>query len=456
MKYDLLNQKMTELMDDIFQSIKESVAIESVRSEPLENAPYGIGPKKALDHMLLLGEKLGFKTKNVDNHAGWVEYGEGEEMVGILGHVDVVPLGEGWDYDPLGCEIHNGKMYGRGVMDDKGPTVAALYALKAIRDLHLPIDRRIRVIFGADEENGSSCMKHYVESGEELPTLGFTPDSAFPVIYFEKTQRFWELSGDVSIPSDIKVLSIEGGTAPNIVTQQCTMIIDGSISFKPTEHICITTKNGRTILTSTGTSAHGSTPECGVNAAIQLFQALRDQHIVLGGDLQTYIDFILDKIGTETNGNKLTIRYFDEETGETSVCLGRILYTSNHFSFTLDTRFPECADIEHVETAIPKLAAEVGLNAKITLTGKKVYVPKESELVQKLMNVYRIESGRNEEPLTMGGGTYAKSFDNMVSFGPFFLDEPDVIHQPNEHGNIDNMIKSYQIIAAAMLDLAQK
>ena len=146
MKYENINQKMLEMKDEIFASIKESVAIESVKGEPKENAPYGEGPKAALDHALALGEKLGFKTGNLDNRIGWIEYGEGEEIAAVLGHLDVVPLGEGWDYDPLGCEIHDGKMYGRGVLDDKGPTIGAIYGLKAIRDLGLPIDRRIRVM----------------------------------------------------------------------------------------------------------------------------------------------------------------------------------------------------------------------------------------------------------------------------------------------------------------------
>lgn len=183
MGYEKLNEKMMELKDEIFASIKESVAIESVKGAPEEDAPYGRGPKEALDHALALGEKLGFKTGNLDNKVGWIEYGEGEEMAAVLGHLDVVPLGEGWKYPPLACEIHDGQMYGRGVLDDKGPVIGAIYALKAIRDLGLPIDRRIRVIFGTDEENGSSCVKHYNEAGGEQPAIGFTPDGQFPVIF---------------------------------------------------------------------------------------------------------------------------------------------------------------------------------------------------------------------------------------------------------------------------------
>lgn len=455
MKYEKLNQKINELKDEIFDSIKESVAIESVRGEATENAPYGEGPKAALEHMLALGEKLGFKTKNVDNRVGWVEYGEGEEMVAVLGHVDVVPLGEGWDYDPLGCEIHDGKMYGRGVMDDKGPVVGAIYALKAIRDLGLPIDRRIRVIFGADEENGSSCVKHYIAVGEEKPTIGFTPDGEYSVCFFEKAQLFWGVSKKVENPS-VNVISLEGGSAPNIVTPQCTLTVEGDFNFQASEHISVTKEDGKTIIISKGKGAHGSTPECGRNAAIQLFQALKEQGCDLGGELQTMINFIMDKINTETDGKSLGVYNTDEETGTSTINLGRVEYDAEHVFFTLDTRFPNHSDVEKVEETIAEAAAAYGLDAKVTQRGKMLYVPKDSELVVKLMSVYKEQTGRNDEPFAMGGGTYAKAFDNMVAFGPLFPGEEDVIHQPNEYGDIENMMKGFQVNAAAMYELAQR
>lgn len=447
---------MLELKDEIFEALKESVAIESVRTEPVGDAPYGEKVQEALEHMLSIGEKLGFKTKNVGNRAGWIEYGEGDEMVGVLGHVDIVPLGDGWDYDPLGCEIHDGKMYGRGVMDDKGPTIAAIYALKAIRDLGLPIDRRIRVIFGADEENGGSCIAHYIESGEEKPTIGFTPDGEYPVIFCEKAQRFWEITKNVTVPSSVEVLSIEGGSVPNVVTPQCKMVVKGDFDFQPSEHITVTKEDGNTVITSIGKGAHGSLPHTGKNAAIQLFLALKEQNIDLGGDLQKMIDFIMEKIGTETGGESLGIFRDDEETGKTTVCLGRIAYSPEKLLFTLDTRFPKRTDLDHVEAAITEAASAYGMNAEVTLRGKMVYVPKDSELVQKLMGVYKEQTGRDDEPIAIGGGTYAKAFDNMVAFGPTLPYEEEVIHQPNEYGIIDSMLLGYQITAAAMYELAQK
>lgn len=447
---------MLELKEDIFQSIRESVAIESLKGEPEENAPYGRGPKEALDHMLALGEKLGFKTGNVDNRVGWIEYGEGEEMVGVLGHVDIVPLGDGWDYDPLGCEVHDGKMYGRGVMDDKGPTIGAVYAMKAIRDLGLPIDRRIRVMFGTDEENGSSCVKHYIEVGGEKPTIGFTPDAEYPVIFCEKGQTFWGMKKKVEQPSSVKVLSIKGGTATNVVTPRCTMEVEGDLALSESKGITVTKENGKTIVVSEGKGAHGSTPHAGVNAAIQLFAALKDGGIDLGGDLQTAINFIMDKINTETDGTTLGINWTDEETGSTTVNLGLVDFTEENLSFTLDIRYSVAADRETLIDRVKKAAEAYGLTASIDQEGKLLYVPKESELVQKLMSVYKEETGRTEEPIAIGGGTYAKAFENMVAFGPIFPGDEEVIHQPNEYAEVDKLMKSFQIVAAAMYELAQK
>ena len=133
-----------------------------------------------------LGKTLGFRTANVDNKAGYIEMGEGDEMIAVLGHLDVVPVGDDWTYPPFGAEIHDGILYGRGVADDKGPTIGAIYAMKAIRDLGLPTDRRIRVIFGTNEERGCDCIKHYVEAGEEHPVLGIIPGRGVSAHLFEK------------------------------------------------------------------------------------------------------------------------------------------------------------------------------------------------------------------------------------------------------------------------------
>lgn len=445
---------MLDMKDEIFASIKESIAIESVKGEPEADAPYGRGPKEALDHALALGEKLGFRTGNLDNKVGWIEYGEGEEMAAVLGHLDVVPIGEGWNYPPLACEVHDGVMYGRGILDDKGPVIGAIYALKAIRDLGLPIDRRLRVIFGTDEENGSSCVQHYIEAGGEKPTIGFTPDAEYPVIFCEKGQSFWEVTKKIENPSKVKILSIDGGTAKNVVTPKCTLVAEGEIDVKEAEGITVTKADGKTVVVAEGKGAHGSTPHLGINAAKKLFEAVKDSGI--DGDVGQMMAFILEKIGAETNGKSLGICYSDEETGETTVNLGVVKVTEEEIFFTLDIRYPKSGNREELIANVKKHAEEYGLNANVEAEGKLLYVPKDSELVQKLTGVYRAQTGADDEPIAIGGGTYAKAFDNMVAFGPIFPGDPDVIHQPNECADVDKLMKSFQIVAAAMYEIAQK
>lgn len=445
---------MLDMKDEIFASIKESIAIESVKGEPEADAPYGRGPKEALDHALALGEKLGFRTGNLDNKVGWIEYGEGEEMAAVLGHLDVVPIGEGWNYPPLACEVHDGVMYGRGILDDKGPVIGAIYALKAIRDLGLPIDRRLRVIFGTDEENGSSCVQHYIEAGGEKPTIGFTPDAEYPVIFCEKGQSFWEVTKKIENPSKVKILSIDGGTAKNVVTPKCTLVAEGEIDVKEAEGITVTKADGKTVVVAEGKGAHGSTPHLGINAAKKLFEAVKDSGI--DGDVGQMMAFILEKIGAETNGKSLGICYNDEETGETTVNLGVVKVTEEEIFFTLDIRYPKSGNREELIANVKKHAEEYGLNANVEAEGKLLYVPKDSELVQKLTGVYRAQTGADDEPIAIGGGTYAKAFDNMVAFGPIFPGDPDVIHQPNECADVDKLMKSFQIVAAAMYEIAQK
>lgn len=454
MSYEKLNAKILEMQDEIIAAIQQNIRIDSIKSTPEEGAPYGRGAREALDDAIALGERLGLRTGNVGNRVGWVEIGEGEEMVGVLGHLDVVPLGEGWIYPAFGGEIHDGKLYGRGVLDDKGPTIGAICALKAIKDLGLSLDRRIRVMFGTDEENGSSCVKYYIENGEELPAIGFTPDAEYPMIFFEKGTSSFTLGKKNVEAGEIKVVSFTGGVAANVVTPKCTLVAEGDLKVTEGEGITVTREGGRTIVEAIGNGAHGSTPHLGINAAEKLLEAVKDNHF--GGDFQNFVNFIREELNGETNGAHMGICYQDEETGETTVNLGVLNYDGNEMSLTLDIRYPKNAPAEDVNAKVAEAAARQGLDVLHQSSVPFLYVPQDSELVQKLMKVYQEETGRDEKPLAIGGGTYAKAFKNMVAFGPMFLGDPDCIHQPNECADIDKLMLSIQITAAAMYELAQK
>lgn len=454
MKYEALNQKILEMQDEIISAVQEIVQIDSVKSAAEPNAPYGRGAKAALRYALALGERLGFKVKNCGDRVGYIEYGEGDETVGVLGHLDVVPVGEGWQYPPFGAEIHDGRLYGRGVLDDKGPVIGAIFALKAIRDLELPLDRRIRVLFGTDEECGSTCVRHYIDSGEEMPTVGFTPDAEYPLIFCEKGTTNVRLGGKVRDKGNIRVLRLTGGVASNVVTPKCTLTAEGHLKVTEAEGITVTEANGKTTVEALGVGAHGSTPHLGVNAAVKLFKAVQNNDF--GGDFARMMQFVLDMLDGETNGEKLSVRYFDEETGETTVNLGVLDYDGESMEFTLDIRYPKNADPENVKAQISEKAEKYGLGVLSLKQTPILYIPKDSELIQKLLCVYKEQTGEIAEPLAIGGGTYAKAFPNMVAFGPMFPGDPEVIHQPNEYAEIDKLMQSFQICAAAMYELAKK
>ena len=454
MSYETLNAKVLELKDDMIASIQQNMRIESVRGESAPGAPYGEGPKAALDDVLALGEKLGFRTGQADNRVGWIEYGEGEEMVGILGHVDVVPAGDGWTHPAFGAEIHDGVLWGRGCLDEKGPVIMAVYALKAIRDLNLPIDRRIRVLFGSDEECGSSCVKYYVENGYEMPTIGFTPDAQFPAIFCEKGTSNFLAGTKIYNKGEIDVEYFGGGVAANVVPPVCKLIVNGPLKVTPEEGITVTEENGKTIVEATGFSAHGSTPELGVNAVVKLLNAVKENDF--GGDFQQLVNFILEEIGNETNGKSLDILYQDEETGETTVNLGVVKYDGEEMSFTLDIRYPKNGDAEVIDDKVINRINSYNFDVLKKTNNKLLYVPKDSELVSKLVKVYEAQTGDKREPIAIGGGTYAKEFPNMVAFGPVFPGEPDVIHQPNERVAVEQLIRAAQVTAAAMYELAKK
>lgn len=449
-----ISNLLKERQEEIIKGIQENVRIDSVRGEAKENAPFGEGPKKALEHALMLGETMGLRTKNVDNYAGWVEIGEGEEMIAVLGHLDVVPAGEGWDYPEFGAVIDNGKMYGRGVLDDKGPTIGAMYALKAIKDSGVKLDRRIRVIFGTDEECGCGCIRHYISAGEETPVMGFTPDADYPLIFCEKGITNMLVGKKNPIQGEKKILKWEGGIAANVVTPKCTLQVVGGLDAAQLEEIEIKTEDGITTLFAEGKSAHGSTPELGENAAIKLLNGVKE--IPFGGDFQNMMNFLLEEIGTETNGDKLGIRFYDEETGETTLNVGVVKYSEEEMSATLDIRYPKNGDAKIVVKNVTKALARHGLEVLESESENVLYVPKDSELVQKLMKVYKDNTGRDDQPMAIGGGTYAKMFPNMVAFGPTFPGQEDNIHQPNECVSIENLMMSIQLTAEAMVALATK
>ena len=324
MNFDELIQKEEEAL---LRDLRELVRIPSVSVPGTGRAPYGAECRRALDWFLSRASEMGFQTRDVDGHCGWCEYGEGEEMVAVLCHLDVVPAGDGWHYPPYDCTWAGGRIYGRGVIDDKGPAAAALYALKAVRDSGAPLHRRVRLLVGCNEEKGSSCIRHYVEAGGEIPVMGFTPDGMYPIINGEKGIAVVDFRRALA-PSPRSIRCISGGTAHNVVPDRaraelnwpeeersaaCALTLDGVRVTETAEGLLVEAE---------GQSAHGSTPEKGVNAIGRLLLALKE--LGLDGDSGQAAAFLADVLGEETRGEGLGIAMSDQISGALTVNLGII------------------------------------------------------------------------------------------------------------------------------------
>ncbi len=456
----MLDKKILSMKDEIINSVQECIRIKSVEEPAKDNMPFGEGVNKALEYCLDLSASMGFITANVDNMIGYAEYGTGEEMIAVLGHLDVVPEGDGWTYPPYAAEIHDGKIYGRGTTDDKGPTIGALYALKAIKDLGIPMKRRVRIFFGLNEETGSKCVKHYVDKGEEIPVCGFTPDAEYPIINGEKGIVTCKYKRKLEQQEGNKIIALKGGIAANVVPDYAEAIIEkGSDDVdkiseisKQYDKISIKDEGNNFIICSYGVSAHGSTPEKGKNAISQLLLFL--ENLNLNKDAEEFIRFMNENFGMDVNGVKLGIYMEDDISGKFILNLGTINLDNDEISIEINMRYPVKKTYEDF-IDIFKEKLHQGCFEEIYLRHKKsLYVSPDTEFIKKLQKVYEEKVGDEAELISIGGGTYAKAMDNIVAFGPIFKGEPMVEHKPDEYIGIDSLIKNVQIMAAAIKELA--
>lgn len=457
--YTPLNERVLAMQEDLLACLQENLRIPSVEDTPAEGAPYGIACKESLNHVLKVADELGFRTENVDGHMGWCEYGDGEEMIAVLGHLDVVPAGDGWSFDPWGGEIKDGRIFGRGTMDDKGPSIAALYALAALRDSGLPLKRRVRILFGCNEETGARDVKYYLAHGGEIPVMGFTPDAEYPVINGEKGiinvtyARSYQQSGE------LKLVSIDGGTAPNVTPAAASAVLacSANMAEKLTglvfPKVTITACEGGVRVDAEGVSAHGSTPQQGENAIGRLVMAL--DAMPFTGDVKDWIHFLSTKLGMETNGKSAGIYLHDEVSGELTLNWGTLRADEGQLSMIINYRYPVTKDYSSCAPALDALFTSAGFVKEKELHKPKLYVPADSDLVKILLKVYKDHTGIDGKPICIGGGTYAKALPNILAFGPIFPGDEVREHKPDEFIEIPKLMKNAQIIASAMYEMAK-
>jgi succinyl-diaminopimelate desuccinylase len=465
-----LDERIEGYKEDIIKSTQEIVGFKSLKAEPEEGMPFGKALNDTLLYFLGLAENMGFKTKNVDGYAGHVEYGEGDEIIAVLVHLDVVPEGDGWTYPPYSGHIADNRIYGRGTIDDKGPAISALYALKAIKDSGVKLSKRIRIIAGLDEESGWACMEHYFKH-EEKPIAGFSPDADFPIINSEKGILIFSMEKDFAPGGGdgVTVESIKGGRRPNMVPDYCEAVLKSgdakaleaaaqrltAYAAQNGYNMKAETGAGRVVIKSYGVSAHGSTPEKGQNAIAQVLGFLNS--ISLSGEgVREYIRDLAQKIGTETDGKSLGLDLEDEVSGKLVFNLGQIELDQNHGKVVINIRYPIKYKGEYVLSKLREALEGTGITIPDDVYDQPpLYVPEDNFLIQKLKKVYEEVTGEKAELISIGGGTYARAIDNAVAFGPLLPGRPELAHERDEYIDIDDLITITKIYARAMYSLAE-
>jgi succinyl-diaminopimelate desuccinylase len=465
-------KEVEQRQEALIEDAKKLLQIKSVLDEEhaAEDAPLGEGVKEALDFMLQLGEKDGFIPKNVGNFAGHLEFGQGEEILGILCHVDVVPEGDGWSSAPYGAEIREGKIFARGAIDDKGPTMAAYYAMKIVKELGLPLNKRVRMIIGTDEESDWRCVDHYFEH-EEMPAMGFAPDADFPIIYAEKGIADFDLvqSGEGSDNGgEIKatVLSFESGRRYNMVPDFAKAALE--VSNEPTEIVQMYAdflkmnelpgkyyiENGVLILELEGISAHGMEPKNGKNAGLFMSKFLSE--LKIDTKASHYFQFATTYFYDESRGKKLGIAYSDDITGDLTINVGKLSYTQdNGGRLGLNVRYPVTNNMDNTKGSLERVLNEEQFVIENFSDSKPHHVAEDDFLIQTLKNVYEEQTGEKAELLSIGGGTYARSLKSGVAFGPLFPGREDIAHQKDEYMYIEDMLRATAIYAQAIYELAK-
>lgn len=447
--------------DEMIADLRELLQIPSLEADALPNAPFGEENRKALDLMLSKSEKAGMKTQDVEGYCGWAEYGAGKGMVMSLGHLDVVPVGPGWEHEPFGAEVEGEWIYARGAIDNKGPTVAAFNAARALQAVWPDMPARLRMVYGCNEESGFKCIERYVDT-EEIPTYGVAPDAGWPLIHGEK--GIADLVIDAPFPQeDVRLLEITGGQRPNIVIDECRA--RAWFSEAAHEHakplikkmwdrnLTVEWKGEELHIHATGKAAHGSYPYGGDSAAIRVLRFLAEIAPLTVQSAYAEL-FDLCHIG----GNGLGIAGADEPSGPLTCNLGIVETVGNAARMTFNIRYPVTWTGDELRAKAEKHLAKCKSDFRISdfTDSPPLYFPLDHPLVNTILEVCQLENVEKKEPGVMGGGTYARAIPNTVAIGTGWPGDGPA-HETDERVSINHVIrmsKIYAHIFARLLTLA--
>ena len=442
---------------ELVGAIARLVNVKSVKGDPEPGKPFGPGPAAALDEALALCRELGFSTSDYDHYVGLADLNDKETRLHILGHLDVVGEGSGWDTDPYTCVEKDGMLYGRGVSDDKGPVVCALLAMKAVRDLGLPLSANVRCILGTDEESGSADNAYYY-AREPYAPMAFTPDADFPLIHMEKGHYHPDFGAQWE-KSDAKprVAALTGGFRTNVVPPEAEAMVLGLYALD-VEPVCdqVAARTGAVFTVSgsasgchihcAGKNAHAASPDGGINAIAALADCAGTDAIRSMHELFPFGD---------NRGRALGIAQSDAESGELTLNLAVMTLTETGFSAKFDVRFPLCANEDNCKRACEASFAAHGIAVTGAPDMTTVHcVSADSPLVRTLLACYETYTGeQNAQPIAIGGGTYVHDIPGGVAFGCQFPGFDPKMHAANEQARIDQLLLSCKIFTQAIAEL---
>ena len=443
--------------DNILRDITRLVAVPSVEGTPEPGAPFGAGPRAALDKALEIAAELGLETYNAEGYIGWAQTGpiaDGQKYLATITHTDVVPEGNGWDADPYTVRVRDGWLLGRGVSDDKGPGILCLYALKYLKDSGIELKYPVRALLGTNEETNMHDVDYYA-AHYPMPAFCFTPDAEFPVCNGEKGG----FNGEIVSPAlaDGQILDFQGGVAHNAVPDRafCTVRVAPD-AIECTEGVTKEAgENGATVLRGQGKSGHAAMPAGTVNAISLLVDCLLHNHIGTEAE-QAYLR-VLQKLHAATDGSAVGIAADDGLFDPLTIIGGTIGQEDGVIRQSFDCRYPTNTDPEKMTAALEQVCGTAAHLENLT-SRVPFYIAADSPAIQTLINTYNEVTGEQQTPFTMGGGTYARHFPYAVSFGPEHTDVAipafaGPMHGANEGAPFEKLIEALKIYILALLRL---
>ncbi|MDT2793844.1 Sapep family Mn(2+)-dependent dipeptidase [Enterococcus thailandicus] len=429
-----IHQLIEENKEQFYQDLNEVIKIKSVKGTPEKAAPFGRGPKEVLEKALSLSKSYGFETSSVQDAVGYAQWGKDSEYIGIVGHLDVVPEGTDWSFPPYQLTKKAGRFYARGILDNKGPIMACLYGMKLLKEAGFVPKKTIRILFGTDEESGSSDIPMYL-SQEKPPIFGFTPDCKYPVVYGERGIVNYQILTAFDTQELNQLSNINGDQAKDHVPDQLAVTVNQ-------EEIMVT-----------GKRAPSNAPELGENAITLLAEKIKTNQL-LTGELQDYFSWIVDSLANQHNGEGLALNFEDEDSGKLILTPYELLKTETGLSLSIAIRYPVSVTEEEVtETLLGQLPKNSAM--EIVRRIKSSSFPKENPLVQKLSAVYEEVTKEDGSPVTTTGATYARFMPNIVAFGPSFPGQKGIAHNQDEYMDERDLLLNLEIYMRAIIALTE-